>query len=376
MIVEPKSGKVVFSRNADTRNYPASLTKLMTLYMLFEAVEDGKLTLRSKLKASRRAAGQPATRLGLRRGQRISVETAILALTVKSANDVATVVAEHLGRSESEFARMMTRKARDLGMMRTTFRNASGLPNRRQRSTARDMSRLAIAIRRDFPQYYKYFSRRSFRWRGRHHQTHNNMLGNYPGTDGMKTGYIRASGYNLVTSTRRGSQRLIGVVFGGRSAASRDRHMRKLLDLGFNRLNKGTQAVAANDIWYTPMRTYATHWRFTNAPTPLVPPKLRLQPAAKAASGDWGIQIGAYTQPAVAEQKISDVGRTMPGLIDGKLASIDKIIRGDNVMYRARLGGLSEQAARNACLKLARINYACVTVPPQQLALAPPPGNG
>jgi D-alanyl-D-alanine carboxypeptidase len=163
------------------------------------------------------------------------------------------------------------------------------------------------------------------------------------------------------------------VVFGGRSAASRDRHMRKLLDLGFDRLNNGKQASIPNDIWYTPMRTYAVHWRFTKAPTPLLPPK---RVDHTAASGNWGIQIGAFAQPTVAEKKISDIGRTMPGLINGKLASIDKIIRGDSVMYRARIGGLSEQAARDACAKLVRVNYACVTVPPQQLALAPIPGNG
>jgi D-alanyl-D-alanine carboxypeptidase len=373
MVIEPSSGKVVFSRNADTRKYPASLTKLMTLYMLFEAVDNGKLTLRSKIKASRRAARQPASRLGIRKGQGITVETAILALTIKSANDVATMVAEKIGGTESKFARMMTNKARYLGMMKTTFRNASGLPNSQQRSTARDMGRLAIALRRDFPHYYKYFSRKGFSWRGRYYHTHNNMLGNYKGADGMKTGYIKASGYNLVTSAKRNGKRLVGVVFGGRTAASRDRHMRKLLNLGFQRLQNGMMAGNAGDVWYTPMRTYATHWRFTNAPTPPMPPE-RFRRSARA--GDWGIQVGAFARPSVAEQRISDLGRSVPGLLDGNFASIDKIVTDSGAVYRARIVGLSEREARDACRRLAQIRHVCIAVPPQQAALARDGNNG
>ena len=197
LVMDVESGEVLFSRNADTRRHPASLTKIMTLYLLFEALENGKVTMNTPLKVSKRAAGQPASKLGLRRGKTIRVEVAIKALVVKSANDVATVVAEALGGTEAGFARMMTEKAKALGMKRTQFRNASGLPNRRQLSTARDMARLGIAVQRDFPKYYAYFRTNRFKWGGRTYRSHNRLLGNYKGTDGVKTGYIRAAGSNL-----------------------------------------------------------------------------------------------------------------------------------------------------------------------------------
>ena len=236
IIIDAETGEVLRSRNADTRRYPASLTKMMTLYLLFEALDNGRLTLDSKLKVSKRAARQPASKLWLSAGSTIRVENAIRALIVKSANDVAVVVAEALGGTEAGFAEQMTRKAQALGMSRTTFRNASGLPNRRQRSTARDMSRLARALMYDFPHRYHYFDDQRFRYGGRTHRTPNRLLGSYRGLDGMKTGYIRASGFNLVASAERDGRRIIAVVFGGRTARSRNNHMANLLDLGFERL--------------------------------------------------------------------------------------------------------------------------------------------
>ena len=236
VVIDAETGEVLHARNSKTRRHPASLVKMMTLYMVFDALEKRKLKLNQGLRVSRRAAGMPPSKLGLRRGQTIRVKEAILALVTKSANDVAVVVAEAIGGTESQFAQKMTKKARQLGLKRTTFRNASGLPNRRQLSTARDMAALARALIRDFPQYYHYFGTKSFKYRGRTYRNHNKLLRTYKGADGIKTGYIRASGYNLVASGVRNGRRVIAVVFGGRTPRTRNRHTATLLDRGFQRL--------------------------------------------------------------------------------------------------------------------------------------------
>ena len=236
IVIDAETGEVLRSRSADIRRYPASLTKMMTLYLLFEAIDDGKFSLDSKLKVSKRAAGQSPSKLGLPAGSTIRAEDAIKALIVKSANDIAVVVAEALGGTEVEFARKMSKKAQALDMSRTAFRNASGLPNRKQRSTARDMAQLARALMRDFPHRYHYFDDQRFRYKGREHRTPNKLLAGYRGMDGIKTGYIRASGFNLVASAERDGRRVIAVVFGGRTARSRNAHMANLLDLGFTRI--------------------------------------------------------------------------------------------------------------------------------------------
>ena len=238
IVIDAGTGEVLHADKADRRAYPASLTKMMTLYLLFEAVDQGRLGLNQKLPVSRRAAGMPPSKLGLKRGQSIRVKDAIKALVTKSANDVAVVVAEALGGSEQKFARLMTEKARTLGMTRTTFRNASGLPNNRQLSTARDMARLARALQRRYPHHYAVFKTKAFSYKGRRYKNHNKLLSNYAGTDGIKTGYTHASGFNLAASTVRDGRRLIAVVFGGKTAKSRDRHMRKLLDRSFAKLAK------------------------------------------------------------------------------------------------------------------------------------------
>lgn len=237
IVVDAETGEVLHAKNSNTRNHPASLVKMMTLYMVFDALEKRELKLNQGLRVSRRAAGMPPSKLGLRRGQTIRVKDAILALVTKSANDVAVVVAEAIGGTESQFAQKMTKKARRLGLKRTTFRNASGLPNRRQLSTARDMATLARALIRDFPQYYDYFGTKTFKYRGRTYRNHNRLLRSYRGADGIKTGYIRASGYNLVASGVRNGRRVIAVVFGGRTPRSRNRHTANLLDRGFKRLS-------------------------------------------------------------------------------------------------------------------------------------------
>ena len=200
IVVDADSGQVLHARHANTKRYPASLTKLMTLYLTFEALENGRLKLGQELTASKRAAGMPPSRLGLKQGDKIKVRDIVLALVVKSANDAAVVIAEELGGTEINFGKIMTAKAKALGMKRTSFRNASGLHNRYQKSTAHDMARLATALLRDFPEYYHYFSSKSFAHGQRTYRNHNSLLRYYEGADGMKTGYVRASGFNLVAS--------------------------------------------------------------------------------------------------------------------------------------------------------------------------------
>lgn len=233
LLMDASTGRVLYEANADLPRYPASLTKMMTLYMLFEALDEGRLTLGQPLYTSSHASVQSPTKLGLHPGQSISVEDAILALVTKSANDAAAVIAEALGGSEEHFAWQMTAKAHQLGMNQTNFANASGLPDQNQVTTARDMAILALALLHDFPHYYQYFGTERFYWGGTYHPNHNRLLGAYPGVDGIKTGYTHASGFNLVASAQRDGRRLIGVVMGARSPGSRSAIMTSLLDQAF-----------------------------------------------------------------------------------------------------------------------------------------------
>lgn len=229
IIVDANSGTTLQATNPDAIRHPASLTKIMTLYMLFEQLESGKLRLDSQLEVSRHASVQSPTKLGLRPGQTIRVEDAIKGIVTRSANDAAVVVAEAIGGSEENFCKQMTRKARALGMNKTTYVNASGLPDDDQVTTARDQATLGRAIQDRFPTYYRYFSTSVFNWRGHPIRNHNHLIGKVDGVDGIKTGYVRASGFNLVTNIRRGNRHLVGVVLGGRSGGARDATMRKLL---------------------------------------------------------------------------------------------------------------------------------------------------
>jgi D-alanyl-D-alanine carboxypeptidase len=229
IIVDGNSGAVLTSNNPDGLRHPASLTKMMTLYLLFERLDAGKIKLDTEMPVSEHASEQDPTKLGLRPGQTIRVEDAIKGLITRSANDAAVVISEAIGGSEDDFARMMTRKARALGMSRTVYRNASGLPNDEQVTTARDQSTLGRALQDRFPRYYRYFSTTAFNFRGHTITGHNHLLGSVEGVDGIKTGYTRASGFNLVTSIHRGNRFLVGVVLGGRSGGSRDAIMRNLL---------------------------------------------------------------------------------------------------------------------------------------------------
>ncbi|GGB29620.1 hypothetical protein GCM10011505_08710 [Tistrella bauzanensis] len=242
LVVEADTGRVLYSKNGDVRNYPASLTKMMTLYMTFEAIKARKFSMDTALPVSARAAGMAPTKLGLRAGQTIKVKDAIYGLITKSANDAAVVLAEAISGSEIAFARAMTARARKLGMEKTTFQNANGLPNRHQLSTARDMATLAVRLMNDFPREYALFSTKSYNYKGQELRNHNRLLSSYTGTDGIKTGYTRASGFNIVVSAVRGDRRLIGVIFGGSTSRERDKAVAALLDKSFTRLASETPA--------------------------------------------------------------------------------------------------------------------------------------
>jgi D-alanyl-D-alanine carboxypeptidase (penicillin-binding protein 5/6) len=234
IVVDANSGEVLYASRADSPRYPASITKVMTLYLAFEALEQGKLKTTDRITVSPRAAAQAPTKLGLAPGQTISVDDAIRVIAVRSANDIAVALAEHLGGTESRFAAMMTLRAQELGMNQTRFVNSNGLPDSRQLSSARDIALLSRAVLRDYPQYYSYFSTREFDYHGRNMRNTNGLLHTMPGVDGIKTGFTNASGFNLAASAVRDGRRLIAVVLGGASTATRNNHVQELLTAGFD----------------------------------------------------------------------------------------------------------------------------------------------
>lgn len=236
VIIDVNNGRTIHASNATAARYPASLTKIMTLYMLFSELKKGKVKKWTRLPVSTHATRQEPSSLGLKKGQWITVDDAIKALVTKSANDVAVVIAEYIGGTEGRFAQKMTSTAHALGMKRTTFKNASGLPNKAQVTTAKDMAILGIKIQAHFPVYFKYFKTRSFKYKGRVYGNHNKLLGRYKGVDGIKTGYTRASGFNLVSSVKHKGKNVVAVVIGGKTGASRDAHMRQLLNKAMPKL--------------------------------------------------------------------------------------------------------------------------------------------
>lgn len=243
IVVDAKTGKVLYSNSANEPRFPASTTKIMTLYVLFEELEAGRLSLNSKMKVSRYAAGRPPTKLGLKVGNSLLVKDAIGGLVTKSANDAATVIAEHISGSEQAFARRMTRTARAIGMRNTTFKNPHGLPNSKQVTTAADLALLGRAVQERFPKYYKYFNTRSYTFHGRRMGNHNNLLGRVKGVDGIKTGYINASGFNLVTNVKRDNRHIVAVVLGGRTARTRDAQMVKLINQYLSKASSGRRTA-------------------------------------------------------------------------------------------------------------------------------------
>lgn len=241
IVIDAQSGSILYADKADELRYPASLTKLMTLYITFNALETGKLKFSDKLKVSSTAASRSPSKLGMPAGSYISVKTAVEALIVKSANDCATVLAESLSPSEAEFAKLMTRTAQKLGMHRTTFKNASGLPNSAQKTTAKDLAILAAAVYHHFPQYYHLFSLNEFQYNGTTYKTHNYLLNDSLGTDGMKTGYTAASGFNIVTSAQQGNYRVIAVTLGHKKVKERDEDVSKMMEISLNYMQRSPQ---------------------------------------------------------------------------------------------------------------------------------------
>jgi len=372
VVMDSRTGQILFSRNADKKLYPASLTKIMTLYMTFEALSTGRLTLGKKLHVSARAAGQTPTKLGLKKGGTITVKDAMFGLITKSANDAATVLAEAMAPTEAAFAQKMTSRARKLGMSRTSFRNASGLPNRRQKSTARDMALLGAAMIHDFPQFYQLMAMQSFNYRGKKYKNHNNLLGKYSGADGIKTGYIRASGFNLVASAKRGSNRLIGVVFGGQSAKSRDRHMKKLLDNGFDQMDnirpfviprpnrKPAKIALGSSHSGTPVLRTAS----ITTPTPKKASPAILAPL-RPTNKTWGIQVGAFSRPGKARDQLNLAASRSNGLMAGKKYNIYQVTQKGTPIYRAQMIGFKEAEARTLCRNLQRQSITCFIVTPE-----------
>jgi D-alanyl-D-alanine carboxypeptidase len=271
LILDGETGRVIFARNADAERHPASLTKMMTLYLLFESMKRGDVNLQTMFPISEHAASQRPTNLHLYVGDSISVETAINAIVVRSANDVAVAIAEALGGTEGHFAELMTAKARALGMHDTFYHNASGLPDELQITTANDLSVLARHLAYDFPQYFPYFATPAFTFRGTTYVTHDNLIGRYDGADGIKTGYTGASGFNLVSSVVRNNAHVIGIVMGGRTARRRDAEMIRLLDAAFVEIGHNPTLVAHNGV----------PWRQVAVNLPAVPSGINVAPQTR-----------------------------------------------------------------------------------------------
>lgn len=422
IVLDADSGEVLHAEYADAARYPASLTKMMTLYLLFEAMDNKLLKLDTGMPVSAHAASMPQTNISLRKGDRLRVSDAIPALVVRSANDAAVVVAEAIGGTESHFAELMTRKARALKMNSTTFRNASGLPNSGQQTTARDLSILSMRLMKDHAKYYHYFSTPSFTYGGRTYNSHNRLIKNYPGTDGMKTGYINASGFNVATSTKKGNKRLIGVVMGGRTAQSRDAAMAALLDKSFIRAQQigkispqGAQQarqaaaptsslVVSSETVRQVTRQPANQTPPTQAaqvnpvvsqikPTPIQPVQIQqaqnqpvrtqqsvqqiapVQQQAQAATPvvrsdvapnfsaeqAWAIQVGSFRALDQARDRAAEAARRLSHAPQAKIA-VNQASVGGQTLYRAQLVGLRQEEAKQACEHLVRQSMDCLVI--------------
>ena len=463
IVMDANSGAVMQATDADSPRHPASLTKIMTLYLLFERLEAGKIKLTTEMPASPHAAAQAPSKLGLKPGETIRVETAIRAIVTKSANDVAVIVSEALGGDESSFAKLMTAKAHALGMKHTTYRNASGLPEDQQITTARDQAILGRAIQDRFPNYYRYFSTRTFDFRGKEMRNHNHLLGSVEGVDGIKTGYIHDSGFNIVTSVRRNNRHIVAVVFGGRTANARDARVRSLIDNNVNvaatkrtappivedwetadagtKDGKGKEQTAAaalpqatppvnsapdaptpgstDPIKPNAVKTVTVHpgamrtaslsplpsdsRKLTPAPAianaasvttvatikseaPLPPPPPGARPGvigvlpankvasadesvpvtaaaqepAKARSGGWMIQVGAFPEEKEAKERLSTCQSKAKDQLGKADPFTERVAKGEKSLYRARFAGLDKNQAEAACKNLKRSEIPCM----------------
>jgi D-alanyl-D-alanine carboxypeptidase len=364
IVIDGRTGGIISAVNPDDPRHPASLTKMMTLYMTFEALRDRRISLQQLVPISAHASAQSPTKLGLVPGSRLTVEQAILGLVTKSANDAAAALGEMLGGDEVRFAQIMTLRARALGMTRTTFRNASGLPDPDQITTARDMATLGRRLQIDFPNYYGYFSSPSFVFRGRAIRNHNNLLENYPGTDGLKTGYTRDSGFNLVSSAVRGGVRLVGVVLGGASGWERDQHMMSLLDQGFEKMDV---PVARRDNGPRIPQLIASA-QAAPAPSPFARPLPTGQGsiATPPRGVRFGIQVGTYPTPKEASAAAQGAKR----VADGGDVRVEPVRVKGKVTYRAQVHGLTASEAQSTCTALSRKRTPCMVLRPESRQVA------
>lgn len=388
-VADMESGEVLHARAADALRFPASLTKMMTLYMLFEAEREGRVSLTDDMAVSAEAASRPASRLGLAAGSTIGVEDAIRALIIASANDVAVVVAEHLGGTETAFAALMTERARGLGLTSTTFRNASGLPDPLQRTTARDMARLAYALQRDFPERYAYFSETRLVWNGRTINSHNTLVAGMPGVDGLKTGYIRASGFNVALTAGRDGRRLVAIIMGGASPAVRDAHARELLEAAFTTLDardQGRLLASLEAPRLNPIREqYLLTAELADMPAQTAQGSAGGAPPVRVTLADadeleapaaeplpslmlprgWSIQVGAYGSEAAARARLESVSALgISELVADAHLAAEPLQRGESRLWRARFAGLDADIARAACARLQARGEPCFTVAP------------
>jgi D-alanyl-D-alanine carboxypeptidase len=397
LIVDASSGRELASDNPDDLRYPASLTKLMTIYLTFSALDSGRLSLGDSLQVSVNALNAPPTKMGMQPGGTVNVRDAVMALVTRSANDAAVLLAESMAGSEEAFARLMTQKARQLGMSSTVFRNASGLPNSEQVTTARDMAKLAFALMRDFPHYYGIFSVQAYPYRGRVLENHNRMLGSYEGADGLKTGYTSASGFNLVMSAMRDNRRLIGVVMGGSSAAGRDRIMAAHMDRGFAmaqamQLSPWTSIRKPGSARYTasqfdpgasfaeayrppapatkeaPARQVTPRYAGFVAPAPATPAPAAFDAAPATAEsgmpaiGSWVIQVGSFSEPQAAQAALQRASAALPDVARSVPAVVDEVQMASRTFHRARITNLSQEQAIDGCKRLEKKKIYCSAI--------------
>ncbi len=350
IVVDAASGKVISSSNADERRYPASLTKLMTLYITFDALDKGKLHFSDKLKVSRFAANREPSKIGVKAGTTISVETAVKALIVKSANDCATVLAEALGGTEEKFAVIMTKTAHDLGMKHTTFKNASGLPHKDQKTTARDMAVLGSAVYHHFPEYYKLFSTSKFQYNGVTYYNHNHLLKKFQGTDGMKTGYTAAAGYNIVTSAERNGKRVIAVTMGHRTIKERDLKVAQMMSNGLNKIKAKPSS--------------SSHMLVKLDALPLSAIENSPMEQSENTSSVWAIQVGAFSNYSKARNyALSVQSQLKPSYAAKTHINVEPFSKGYSVVYRSQLTGLAKNEADKSCYQLQRDKKSCIVVP-------------
>lgn len=375
IVIDAETGDVLSEYNADASTYPASLTKMMTLYLTFDALEHKQLTLDQTLPVSAHAAAQEPTKLDLDANDNVKVHDLVLGVITQSANDAAVTLAEGLAGSEAAFAERMTRTAHAMGMENSNFHNASGLPDPLQRTTARDLAMLARHLYLDFPHEYAYFATEDFTFRGVTYANHNHLMNSFEGMDGIKTGFIRASGFNLAASAVRNQRRLIGVVMGGQSPHARDLKMAALLNAGFAGLSSPDTQLAANaKPGPTKIAADSTLHRLAHHAARTL---ANLSPISRAEAATpprgierWSIQVGAYRQEAAAARANASALAHLPGE-PGEAIVIASSHGQKHPTYQARIVNLTEKQAQNACHVLRRAHQACAVMGPSvQMAAA------